>query len=130
MAETDYHVVWKDRVGLFDEWKRLITECNMAYGSPEYPGAVQCLRINIINIKGEKSPKLRDDVNSFDKKLIERISNARLRDNIDPSFYRYDDIETEQRRSEILFQYMIQLLEDNGFISYKAGYEGEYDKWE
>lgn len=123
MTDTDFHVVWKDRVGLFDEWRRLIKECNAAYGTPGYPNQVHCLRINIINIKGDNAPKLRDEINDFDKKIYETFSNNNLPGDVDPAFYRYDDSLQEAQRAEMLFQFILQLLEDNGFISYQSKVE-------
>ncbi len=120
------HVAWADRIGLNKRWEDAIKNCYyaMLYGPNDFNQAVAAFKILMINIKG--GAQLKDQVNEHIKKL------NLIRDTKYNNWYRKHPNairaemndkwnEFNNEKSELLFSFMIQLLEDNNFCFYKGG---------
>lgn len=110
--------------------------CSAVFGSDAYPIMVARFENDIININ--KGPQLKDEIKKFKTDELDPMLDDQMKDWIDyhpqeaqnPSYLRDKEIELNKKRSELLCNYIIQLLENNGFGFYIGEYEGEYDKWE
>jgi len=116
----DHHVVWADRVGLNKSWARGIEEMRGTYGSPEFSNKVWGLHTVLINIRN--GPQLRKTVDDFLKKKYDSIEKQ-LEPFINTYAYRNERDILEAEMLPELANFMIQLLEDNGFGFYESSVE-------
>jgi len=129
---TGHHVAWADRIGLNKRWEEAIKNCyyGMLYGPQDFKHAVNAFKMLMINIKG--GPQLKDQVNEYINK-IDKVQNIQYKKwlSADPGAItsRRKDVrnDLDNKKAEILFTFMIQLLEDNNFCFYKGEFTGDYD---
>lgn len=135
MGAENHKVAWKDRLGLNRVWEQDILFCSNMFRSDGYVDAVNRFRNNMINIRD--GPQLKDIVDDYVKKDLrvwreERLivwadnnrSDARV-----PEILSRTEKEIDMKAHELLYNFMVQLLEDNGFCFYKGGFDGQYDEW-
>lgn len=124
--EEKHRVAWADRVGINKQWARDIEACSDAFGTDEYATAVRRWRINIPNIK--KGPQLRDLIDKYEREVIEEWKDKQLRDwandNPDqatnPAYIREKVNNIDEKSNELLYRYMFQLIQDEGFGFYES----------
>ena len=127
--EPPHHVAWADRIGLNKLWARDILACSETFGTIYYVNTVKRFRNDIININNGPSLKtlvnqyIEDTINPLKEKLMnEWVANyPQLADN--ESYVTQKQDEIDQTISEYLCNFMIQLLEDNGFGFYESTVE-------
>jgi hypothetical protein len=130
-----HHVAWKDKLNLTNKiWSEAISECRMTYGTEQYRQSVIGLYNLIINIK--KGPALYDMITKYkndvwEKKIKDELErwrheNPDLRDEL--SIIQDEEAKIKDDLLPEFFHYIIQLLENSGFGTYLAEYEGEYEK--
>jgi hypothetical protein len=126
MVDKQYHVAWADRIGLTDRWRRDLDLCSETFGTKYYPARVDALRNDIININDgpQLSDMIDEYVNNFLRNWIETTySNWRTKYPHDAKI-REGRLKTEKEISfeakKRLNKYITQLLEDNGFGTYKT----------
>lgn len=132
----EHHVAWADRLGLNKLWFEDMKMCSDTFGTDAYPNMVARFENDIININ--KGPQLKDEIKKYKNNMLDPMLNKQMKDWIDshlqesqnPSFLRDKEIQLTKKRSELLYNHIIQLLENNGFGFYIGEYAGEYDKWE
>ena len=128
---NSHHVAWADRLGLNKIWHEAINDCRLAYGTEEYRKAVFGFYNLIVNIKdGPQLKNLIDDykINVWQKKIqstldIWKKEHADLRDELD--VIQDEEEKIRDDLMELLFDYMLQLLEDRGFGFYQSSFEVE-----
>lgn len=121
-----HHVAWADRLGLNKIWHDAIEECRMTYGTEKYRQSVFGLYHLIVNIKDD--PKLKDIVDKYkdgiwEDKIKERLSkwckeNPSLID--EPFIVQSEEELIRDDMMSDLFDYILQLLENEGFGFYKS----------
>ena len=127
--DKDHHVAWADRVGLNKQWARDIMACGDSFGSPQYPTMVRRFRNNIPNIKN--GPQFKNIINDYCSNELEKLKEVEYKNWTlkypqkaqQNSFCRAKGNEIEYWGNEILYTYIIQLLEDNGFCFYESNIE-------
>jgi len=122
----DHHVAWADRLGLNKLWFEDMKMCSLTFGSNDYPIMVARFENDIINIY--KGPQLKKIVKKYkeeklipilDKEMQEWITNhQQLAQN--PAHLRDKELELNKKQSILLCNYIIQILEDNGFCFYQS----------
>ena len=126
---VEYHVAWADRIGLSERWRRDMDLCSETYGTKYYPARVEALRLDIINIRN--GPKLKDMINDFVSKELsvwkqksydswkeKNPHQARITSNVVRA-----ETEINYEGCKKLHAYIVQLLEDQGFGTYKTRVE-------
>ena len=142
-AETgkQHHVAWADRIGLNKVWAKNILDCNENYGTPIYVSSVKCLHNSLINIKN--GPQLKTIVDKFVNGDLDKIKEDLFDDWKDqnPTLLsnrgKVQSIKNDisYKSFEMLYNYIVQTLEDNGFGFYeskdvprgKDGYSQDHD---
>ena len=122
----EHHVAWADRIGLNKQWAKCIQNCSETYGTKYFIQAVECFKSNIINIK--EGPKLKDKIDRFEKEVLIKEANELLNKWLEQYPELKNSIsEIEAKKREIkaylmprVYNYIIQLLEDEGFCFYKS----------
>jgi len=126
MTESiNHHVAWADRIGLNKTWAKAIERIWATYGTEFFPQAVWGLHTILINIKN--GPALRSDIDDYIAKVRED-KDRKLEHYVDDPAYANENVILEEEMLPGLANFMIQLLEDNGFGMYKSDYGGEYDE--
>jgi len=127
MSEENHHVAWKDRVGLSDRWEELIRVCayKMANGEKDLPRAVDALQSTLVNIKN--GPQLRSMIRAYrSNELKEARLNAYKKyrnaqqGQISSSHQREFQAQLVQQEAKLVFEYIVQMLEDCGFCFYQT----------
>ena len=131
-----HHVAWADRVGLNKRWEDAIKNCFFSFGTPEFSTDVEAFESLIINVRD--GPQLKQELNDFKETALQDKldewqgwwikANPHLAEN--PAFLRDLEVELQKKKSRIIFNFLIQLLEDNKFVFYKSEFDGEYDQWD
>lgn len=135
MEETNKrHVAWADRIGLNKQWARDIESCSDSFGTSGYPLMVQRFKSNIPNIK--EGANLYDQIVERERELfnVERKNLIKEWEEYNPQeasnesfrLQKYDEIELELNK--ILYHFIIQTLENNGFGFYKSSFDGAYEE--
>lgn len=119
-----HHVAWADRIGLNKTWAKGIERIWATYGTRDYNNAVWGLHTVLINIKN--GPQLRKETDDFIKKLNQDKYN-KLEPYYDTYAYGSEKDILDEEMLGPLANFMIQLLEDNGFGFYKSEFDGDYD---
>jgi len=115
-----HHVAWADRIGLNKTWSKAIERIWATYGTREFRSAVWGLNIVLINIK--KGPQLKKKTDEYIKQVREN-NKKKLESFIDtPAYDNEDDLLEEEMLPDVA-NFMIQLLEDNGFGMYESSVE-------
>ena len=120
-----HHVAWADRIGLNKTWAKAIERIWATYGTNDFSKAVWGLHVILINIKN--GPQLKKETNQYIEKLRQN-KYKRLEPYDDTYAYDSENIILEDEMLPLLANFMIQLLEDNGFGMYKSEFDGEYDE--
>ena len=131
--QNSFHVAWKDRLGLSQDWDDAIKDCRYAWGSDSFFVHLDFLIHSIVNIKD--GPQLYDliieEKNNLDEREEEYIDKY-IRSNIEraenPSFVNDERKRIHREAAKMLFHFIIQTLEDHNFGFYKSEYSGEYDE--
>jgi hypothetical protein len=131
MGADDHRVAWKDRLEIKDVWKQNLMRCSECFRDDGYIDAVDCFRNNIINING--GPALKDFIDDYVKGELKAWKNNHLAiwadDNKSdarvPEILAKTESEIDLKAHELLFHFIIQTLEDNGFCFYKSAIEME-----
>lgn len=126
---SDHHVAWADRIGLNKQWAKDIMVCSEAFGSEYYPTAVNRFRNDIINVKS--GPLLKDIIDDYVDDTLLKWKQEELvkwvkdhpQEAMNPSWTRNQKKNIELRMYEYLYNFMIQLLEDYGFVFYESNVE-------
>jgi len=128
MSEKNHHVAWKDRVGLSDRWEELIRVCayKMANGEKDLPRAVDALQSTLVNIRN--GPQLRSMVLDYRKKdmkdarsqLYQNYIRGRPSSQISGSHQREFESQLVQQEARLVFEFIVQMLEDYGFCFYES----------
>lgn len=124
--ESKHHIAWADRLGLNKIWHDALEYCRMSYGTSEYRQAVFGLYHLMVNIKD--GAQLKDIIDKYRNEEWETKVEVRLNQwsienpalNDEPSIVQD---ETEKIRDDLmsdLFDFILQLLEDQGFGFYKS----------
>lgn len=126
MVDKPFHVIWADRIGLTDRWRRDLDLCSETYGTPEYINRVDALRNDIINIKDGPSLSnmidnyIRDDLRVW---ILEIYNGWKIK-NVSESKLQEGRLKTEKEirfeAKKRLHKFITQLLEDKGFGTYKS----------
>ena len=120
-----HKIAWTDRIGLNRQWARDIEVCSRAYGTEYFPKAVERFKNNIPNIKD--GPPLADIIEQKEKELEEEerklfhlweLNNPHLAMNDAERRAKVKALEME--KAVKLYRFILQTLEDNGFIFYKS----------
>lgn len=126
--EKEHHVAWADRLGYNKIWAKNILDCNINFGTTHYATSVERLHNSMINISN--GPKLKELVDDHKKKLENQIieqfkewaeNNNKKAGNRANRRTKYNDLYYES--CKLLYNYIIQLLEDNGFCFYESNIE-------
>jgi len=127
MSEKNHHVAWKDRVGLSDRWEELIRVCayKMANGEKDLPRAVDALQSTLVNIKN--GPQLRNMVQGYRASDLKKVREDAFRKyrsgqhgRLSESHQREFQAQLVQQEARLVFEYIMQMLEDNGFCFYES----------
>ena len=126
---TSSHVAWADRTGLNKQWKDDIHACSEAFGTPWYMVMVRRFIKNIPNI--HNGPKLKDMIKEYEYTLFKNNLPQMMREYLDnfpddagcESTLLMKEDEFRMVLSENLYEFIIQVLEDNGFCFYKSNVE-------
>ena len=111
-----HHVAWADRIGLNKTWAKGIERIWATYGTEQFNQAVWGLHTVIINIK--KGPQLRTIIDTHIVELRQTKYKKLETYYDDPAYDNENDI-LEREMLPGIANFMIQLLEDNGFGMYK-----------
>lgn len=141
-AEVDkHHVAWADRIGINKVWARNILDCNENFGLSGYPNSVDRLHNSLINIKN--GPQLKMIVDEYKNKVLEdwkkkmkeewKQRNPKYLSNHGRLKQLDNDINYDSMK--MLYNYIVQTLEDNGFGFYESrdipkgrdGYSQDFD---
>lgn len=125
----NHHVAWKDRIGLNRVWEKDVLVCSETFGTDNYRSSVNRFRNDIININD--GPNLRDMINDYvnitlrDWKIeqFDYWASRNKQESIIPEICNKVNNEIEDESCKLLYNYMLQLLEDNGFLFYKSNVE-------
>ena len=126
MGADGHHVAWKDRLGLNRVWEQDILACSKLFRMDGYSDAVDRFRNNMINIKD--GPQLRDIVSEYAKGELkswkmERLSSWAEENRSDarvPEILSKTEAEINMKGHELLYNFILQTLEDNGFCFYQS----------
>ena len=128
MSEKNHHVAWKDRVGLSDRWEELIRVCayKMANGEKDLPRAVEALQSTLVNIRN--GPQLRSMVFEYrqgelkqaKEEMYQRYVRGRPRSQLSESHKREFETQLVQQEAKLVFEFIVQMLEDYGFCFYES----------
>ena len=125
-AVEKHHVAWADRIGLNKVWAKNILDCNESFGTSSYPNSVQRLHNSLINIRN--GPQLKKIVDDYEDKTLEdwkKTVKKEWKDN-NPKFLsnhgrlKQLDHDINYRSMKMLYNYIVQTLEDNGFGFYES----------
>ena len=124
--ESKHHIAWADRLGLNKIWHDAIEFCRMSYGTSEYRQAVFGLYHLMVNIKD--GAQLKDTIDKYkdgewENKISERVDkwcmeNPSLND--EPFIIQMEEEKIRDDLMSDLFDFILQLLEDEGFGFYKS----------
>ena len=114
---TSHHVAWADRIGLNKTWAKAIERIWATYGTNDFNNAVWGLHTILINIKN--GPQLRKLTDGYIKNLFDE-KNIKLESYIDTYAYGSESEILNEEMLPGLANFMIQLLEDNGFGMYES----------
>ena len=117
MSENNHHVAWADRIGLNKTWAKAIERIWATYGTEYFTQAVWGLHTITININ--KGPQLRTDIDNHINEL-RKEKYKKLEPYYDDPAYANENTILEEEMLPGLANFMIQLLEDNGFGMYKS----------
>jgi len=123
--ETTHHVAWADRIGLNKTWSKAIERIWATYGTSEFNRSVWGLHTVIINIKN--GPQLKTTIDDHILELRKQ-KYKKLEPYDDEAAYNSENEILEKEMLPSLANFIIQILEDNGFGMYKNEYAGEYDE--
>lgn len=126
----DHHVAWSDRIGLSKIWFEDIRACSQTFGTEDYPVMVSRFENDMIDIKGD-GPSLKQVISDYKDnkldKIIEEYKQKWLEDHSvesqNPSYVRDMDFFISRVRAQLLYNFMLQLLEDEGFCFYRSNVE-------
>ena len=132
--KTSHHVVWADRIGLNKQWERDIQVCSDAFRTERYPEAVMRFKHNIPNIKD--GPQLRSYLEKYEKEDLAEFKESMLQEWMKANPYEVNSMEAMDEEKErivmdsyeMMYDFILQTLEDNNFEFYKSEYDGEYDE--
>lgn len=122
VESKNHHVAWADRVGLNKLWAKAIERIWATYGTSENSKAVWGLRTVLVNINN--GPQLRKITDDYIKELNQDKYN-KLEPYYDTYAYGSEKEILDEEMLGPLANFMIQLLEDNGFAFYESSYEEE-----
>ncbi len=132
-SNSSHHVAWADRIKTGEQWVEDRKACSNAHGTDLYHHMLRRFINNIPNVKN--GPKLHDMIENkkielftieFDKLLMNWANNfPQLAENDSEVLLKKDQISS--KLDELLYYYIIQLLEDHGFGFYKTD-EGDYEE--
>lgn len=125
----NHHVAWADRIGLNKLWAKDILNCSESFGTLGYEISVNRFRNDIINIKN--SVQLKSIIDDYVDNTLREWKMVTLDEwnKVNPiaaqndSWIRDTNKIIEVRSCELLCNFMIQLLEDNGFCFYESNIE-------
>lgn len=120
-----HHVAWADRIGLNKTWAKGIERIWATRGTDDFHNAVWGMHVVIINIKN--GPQLRTEIDQYIKELRQE-KYKKLDSYYDTPAYESENTILEEEMLPYLANFMIQLLEDNGFGFYKSEFDGDYDE--
>jgi hypothetical protein len=126
MPENKHHVAWADRLGLNKIWHEAIGYCRICYGTEDYRKAVFGFYHLIVDIKD--GPNLKILINTYIQDVWEPKIKAETDAWVEHNQDYKDEIQVIQDENEKirddhmidLFDYMLQLLENQGFGFYKS----------
>jgi len=131
--DSKHHVAWADRLGLNKLWFDDMKACSLSFGTDEYPIMVARFENDVVNIKS--GPQLKDIITEYKRdkldplidKLLRNWINAYPQESQNSSYLRDQEIFLEKKKTRMLCNFILQLLENNGFGFYKSELDGEYD---
>lgn len=123
---NDHHVAWADRIGINKQWSRDIEACSESYGTSTFHHMVRRFKNNIPNIKN--GPQLQTMISEYQHHLFNdeyqdmlyRWAKENPQEADNESFVLQKEDEIRMYLNELLYRYIIQLLEDHGFGFYKS----------
>jgi len=121
-----HHVAWADRIGLNKTWAKAIERIWATYGTKEYPSAVWGFKHIIININN--GPQLKTHIDRYIETLREKKYNE-LKPYSNTPAYESEDAILEEEMLPHIANFMVQLLEDNGFGMYKSNQDHSSGKY-
>lgn len=130
-SSQQHHVAWADRVGLNKRWAEAIKKCYETYNTASFNSSVDAFRMLIINIK--HGPQLKTTIDNYIAKDLFKWKIDTLNEwielNIEKSqnqqWLRNKQRDIDRFANIHLCNYILQLLEDNGFVFYESSYEEE-----
>lgn len=136
-VEKKHHVAWADRIGLPKIWFKDMEACSGAYGTKIYPLLVERFENDIINIKDD-GPKLKDKIKAYKRDKLDKLASHYMAgwkethpyERTNPAHIQDQRNELKMIKSRLLYNYIVQMLEDEGFGFYKGTYDGEMDNWD
>ena len=123
---SSHHVAWADRIGLNKTWAKAIERIWATYGTENFSQAVWGLHTIIINIKD--GPQLRSDIDTHIEEL-RQVKEKKLEPYYDDPAYANENVILEEEMLPGLANFMVQLLEDNGFGMYKSSQDHGSDNY-
>jgi len=126
---TKYRVAWKDRIGLTDVWRKDMLACSETFGTDKYPSRVECFRNDLINIKN--GPQFSDlvekyineDLGNFYQERFEKWKQENPTDRNDAAIIVNVLKKIKYEAYEKLHHYIVQMLENEGFGTYRSSVE-------
>jgi len=128
MKEEKY-VAGKDRIGLNKEWSRDIEYCSETFRTENYANAVDRFLHNMLNIRD--GPQLKTSIKNYQMKELAKFKSDRLDKWKDANPFDVNSMEAmdEEKEAinleayEMLYAFIIQLIEDSGFCYYVSNDE-------
>lgn len=105
--------------------------CSANFGTTFYPIAVERFENDILNIKD--GPAMKNKINDYKKNTLDPLILSERDEWIEShpqqaqnqSYLRDIELVLKQKKAKLLHNFILQLLEDNGFGMYKGTYEEE-----
>lgn len=127
--DKSFHVVWKDRIGLKDAWEKHIFRCGEVFGELNYNNAVEAFLNDIVDIKnGPQLNKLifdylENDLEEYKKIQLIKWAEENPQQANNSQLLKRQEHDLDDIIYKKLYHYILQLLEDTGFIFYKSNVE-------
>ncbi len=126
------HVAFVDRFDLIKLWRKCAERCANSFGTPSFPTELLIFENTIVNIlNGEPlydlvQKKKKEIDRDIDMKLELWIKKHPQESQFPAHIRDRHDVLTDEGDLK-LFHFMLQLIEDKRFGTYKSEFDGEYE---